>query len=56
MTDVKPRGGHCSSWPVKQRIMTAVWVKQETSFCWGEGDCEHAGCYGSMGQWKNTAF
>lgn len=26
MTDVKPRGGHYSSLPVKQKIMTAVWV------------------------------
>lgn len=26
MKGVKPNDGHCSSWPVRQRIMTAVWV------------------------------
>lgn len=26
MKGVKPKDGHYSSWPVRQRIMTAVWV------------------------------
>lgn len=33
MTDVKPSGGHYSSWLVRQRIMTVVWVKQEPFVC-----------------------
>lgn len=31
MKGVKPGDGRYSNWPVRQRIMTAVWVKQPSS-------------------------